>query len=207
MSDLRALADITVEQGNRRDQLTGVLLAKTPASVRLEALSPFGQPFLLVTIHDDRLTAYNVAANEATVGPATAETAARLLKLPFDPDDLVGILAGRAVPPKDLRQAAILPPDARGPSLSMVGPLNEQRVWMNFQTGVVQQIQIIGGRIDARVAYDRDEAGSLKGFNLTAAQSWLTGTVRYRDVVENGGVDAERFAFSVPKGAKIHEIR
>jgi hypothetical protein len=31
--------------------------------------------------------------------------------------------------------------------------------------------------------------------------------VRYRDVVENGGVDTERFAFSVPKGAKIHEIR
>src|SRR5437899_8879723 len=50
--DLRALADVSLKRGSERQRLSGVLLARAPASVRFEALSPFGQPFLLVTIHD-----------------------------------------------------------------------------------------------------------------------------------------------------------
>lgn len=206
-SDLRALSDITIEQGGRRDRLAGVLLAKAPTSVRFEALSPFGQPIYVATMHGGRLAAYNAIANEASVGPATAETAARLLKLPFEPETLVGILAGLAVPPPDLRTAEVLKPDEAGPSLSMVGAVNEQRVWMDFQSGVVRQIQITGGRFDARVTFHRDAAGTLRGFDLTAAQNWITGTVRYRDLVIDGGIEQDRFVFSIPKGAKIHEIR
>jgi outer membrane lipoprotein-sorting protein len=206
-SDLRTLADITVEQAGRRDRLAGVLLAKAPTSVRFEALSPFGQPVYVATVHDGRLAAYNAVANEATVGPANAETAARLLKLPFEPEDLVGVLAGLAVPPQDLRTAEVVKPDEAGPSLSLVGAVHEQRIWMDFQTGIVSQIQITGGRFDALVTYRRDAAGVLRGFDLTAAQGWLTGTVRYRDLAIDGGLDQGRFVFSIPKGAKIHEIR
>jgi outer membrane lipoprotein-sorting protein len=206
-SDLRALSDITVEQGGRRDRLAGVLLAKAPASVRFEVLSPFGQPLYVATIHEGRLVAYDAVANEATVGPATAETAGRLLKLPFEPEALVGILAALAVPPDDLRTAEILKPDEAGPSLSMVGPVNEQRVWMDLQTGVVRQIQITGGRFDARVTYHRDASGLLRGFDLAAAQNWITGTVRYRDLVIDGGIPPDRFVFSVPKGARTRELR
>ena len=206
-SDLRALADVRVERGGDKQQFTGVLLLKVPVSIRFEGLSPFGQPLLLVTIHEGQLTAYNTASQEAVVGPATAETAARLLSLPVDPEDLIGALAGRAVPPKELRVAQILPADAQGPSVELIGALHRQRVWMDFTTGIVHQIEITGGRLEARVTYHRGPDGSLAGFDLWAAQGNVTGSVRYRNLVVGAGIDGERFRLAIPAGASIERLR
>lgn len=206
-SDLRTLADIRIDRGGERQALTGVLLAKAPASVRFEALSPMGQPLLLVTIHDGRLTSYNVAANAAVLGPATADTAARLLHLPFDPDDLVGVLAARPAPPKDLRVAELLPPDEHGSSLEVIGGIHRQRIWMDFETGVVRQLQIVGGRFEVRVTYLLDADGRPAGFDLTGGQAAVTSSVRYRDPAFDAGIDPERFHFSVPETAKIQQLR
>ncbi len=206
-SDLRTLADIRIERGGQQRQLVGVLLARAPASVRLEALSPLGQPLLLATIHDGRLTAYDAASNSAVVGPATADTAARLLSLPFEPDDLVGVLAGRPAPPKDLRTAEVLAADNHGPSIELSGAVNRQRVWMDFTTGVVRQVEIIGGRYAVRVTYFLRDGGGPLGFDLWAAEGNLRGTVRYRDPVYDAGVDPARFSLTLPERAKIEELR
>jgi outer membrane lipoprotein-sorting protein len=205
--DLRALADVTLKRGRERQRLSGVLLARAPASVRFEALSPFGQPFLLVTMHDGRITAYNAATNEARVGAANVETAADLLSLPVEPEDLVALLSGRAVPPKDLRVAEIQPPDELGPSITLVGRYNRQRVWLDFETGVVRQVTISGGRTEATVTFQRGADGAPTGFDLTAGNGYVTGAVRYRSLTLNAGVDAERFALTLPKDAKINSIR
>lgn len=202
-SDLRALADVRVERGDRKQQVTGALLLKAPASLRFEALSPFGPPLLIVTIHDGQLVTYNTVSNAATVAPATADTAGRLFSLAVEPHELVGLLAGHVVPPKDLRVATILPADEHGPSLEMIGALHRQRVWMDLTTGVVRRVQVAGGRIDALLIYQRDDEGTTTGFTLAAAQDNVTGTARYRDVVINAGVEPERFQLTVPSGASI----
>jgi outer membrane lipoprotein-sorting protein len=132
VTDQRGLADIVVDRGGQRQKLTGVVLAKAPGSLRFEALSPFGQPMLVAVVHDGKLTSYSVLTNEAVVGEATADTTSRLLGLPFEPHDLVAMVSGYAVPPGDLRIGEILPPDDAGPSLSLVGRFNEQRIWMDF---------------------------------------------------------------------------
>jgi outer membrane lipoprotein-sorting protein len=205
--DLRALADVSLKRGSDRQQLSGVLLARAPASVRFEALSPFGQPFLLVAMHDGRITAYNAATNEARVGPATVESAAELISLPVEPEDLVALLSGRVAPPKDLRVAEILPPDELGPSINLVGRYNRQRVWLDFETGIVRQVTITGGRTEATATFRRAEDGTLTGFDVSAGNGYATGVVRYRSLVVNAGVDAERFALTLPKDAKIQTIR
>ncbi len=206
-SDLRALAEITLDRGRQRQRLRGVLLAKAPDSIRFEALSPLGPPLLLATVHDGHLTVYNAVNNEATVGPATAETAARVLSLPIDPDDLVAVLAGRTVPPKDLRVAEIVAPDADGPSLTLIGRLHRQRVWMDFATGVVRQLEIEGGRAAARIVFQRDGRGVLTGFDLDAGQGYVKATVRYENLVVDGGVDVTRFVIAIPKDAKTRSLR
>ena len=206
-SDLRALVDVRLARGGDKQQFTGALLLKAPASLRFEALSPFGQPLLVATMHDGQIVTYDVAAHAAVVAPATANTAARLFSLPVEPDELVGVLAGRAVPPKDLRVATILPPDAHGPSLEMIGALHRQRVWMDFATGIVRQIQITGGRVEALVTYQRAADGTLTGFDVSAAQDNVTGSVRYRDLVVGAGVDPERFRLTIPAGASIERLR
>ena len=207
LSDLRALADITVTKGSQEQRFTGVLLSKTPASLRFEAISPFGQPVLLVTVKDGELVAYNAATNEVTTGPATVETAASMLSLPFEPDDLVAVLSGRVVPPKDLRVAEIFAPDADGPSINLIGKYHEQRVWMDFSTGVVNRVNIVGGRTEAEIRFLRAEDGSLTGLDASAGQGYVTAKVRYRSLVLNGGVDPERFVLTPPKDAKTHSIR
>jgi outer membrane lipoprotein-sorting protein len=207
VTDLRALADIDVDRGGQRQRLSGVLLAKAPGSVRFEALSPFGQPFLLVAMHDGQITAYNAATNEARVGPADVQTAAKLISLPVEPEDLVAVLSGRAAPPKDLRVAELMPPDELGPSISLVGRYNRQRVWLDFETGIARQVTIIGGRTEATVTFQREKDGALTGLDVSAANGYATGTVRYRSYELNTGVDAERFALTPPKDAKIQPIR
>lgn len=206
-TDLRALADITIEKGGERQRLTGVLLARAPGSVRFEALSPFGQPFLFVTVHEGRLTAYDATTNEATVGEASAEATARMLSLPFDPDDLVGVLSGRAAPPKDLRVVEILPADEHGPSLNLIGGVHQKRVWMDFRSGVVRRLSITGGRAAAVVSYLVNPEGTLTGFDLSAGEGYVTAAVRYRNLATGVGVEPERFTFALPKDAKTRAIR
>jgi outer membrane lipoprotein-sorting protein len=205
--DLRALADVSFKRGSDRQRLSGVVLARAPASVRFEALSPFGQPFLLVAMHDGQITAYNAATNEARVGPADVQSAAKLISLPVEPEDLVALLSGRAAPPKDLRVAELMPPDELGPSISLVGRYNRQRVWLDFETGIARQVTIIGGRTEATVTFQREKDGALTGFDVNAANGYATGTVRYRSFQLNAGIDAERFALTPPKDAKIQPIR
>ena len=206
-SDMRALAELTMKKGSEQQHLTGVLLAKRPTSLRFEAISPFGQPFLLVTVNAGELIAYNAATNEVTTGPATVETAASMLSLPFEPDDLVAVLSGRVVPPKDLRVAEIFPPDADGPSVNLIGRYHEQRVWMDFATGVVHRVNIVGGRAEAIIRFLRDEAGALTGLDVSAGQGYVTAKLRYRSLQLNEGVDPERFVLTPPKDAKTHVIR
>jgi outer membrane lipoprotein-sorting protein len=205
--DFRALAEIDLDRGGQRERFSGVLLAKAPGSVRFEALSPFGQPVLVAVVHDGRLTTYDATTNEAMVGEATAETTARLLGLPFEPHDLVAVVSGYAVPPADLRIGEILPPDDLGPSLALVGRFHEQRIWMDFETGVVRQLQIVGGRAAATVTYLRDPEGRMTGFDLTAAAEYVTGSVRYRNAAIGVGLPPDRFTLTVPKGAKTQPIR
>ena len=206
-TDLRALADIVLTRGRERQRLRGVLLVKAPSSIRFEALAPFGPPLLLVAIHEGRVTAYNAVKNEAHVGPANAEAVAKVLGLPLNPEDLVAALAGRVAPPPDLRSAELLPPDDAGPSLSLVSVGGRRRVWLDLETGVVRQLEIFGSPFNALIKYRRDGAGVLTGFDLEAAQSYVTGSITYQNLVEGSGIDEERFTVAVPKGAKIQSIR
>lgn len=206
-SDLRTLADVSAQRGTERYRLRAVILAKAPASVRFEALSPMGQPLLVAAIHEGRMTAYDATTDEATVGPATAEAAAQLLSLPFEPEDLVGVLAGRPLPPRDLREAEMLPADADGPSIKLIGAINAQRVWMDFETGLVRQLEISGGRGDARIAFRRDRDGTMGGFDLTAGMGLIKSVVRYVNPTLGGGLEPDRFVVTPPKGAKIRPIR
>jgi outer membrane lipoprotein-sorting protein len=205
-TDLRALADISLTRGRQRQRLRGVLLVKAPGSVRFEALSPLGPPLLIVTVHEGRMAAYDATKHEVLEGQATAESVAKVLGLPLDPEDLVAVLTGRLRTPRDLKSAELLPADDAGPSLSLEDAGGSQRVWVDPQTGAIRQREIYGSRFNALVKYRRD-GGSLSGFDLDAAQSYVTGSVSYQNLIEGQGIDAERFTLAVPKGAKTQPIR
>jgi outer membrane lipoprotein-sorting protein len=206
-SDLRTLADVVVQRGGERQQARAVILAKAPDSVRFEALSPMGQPLLVATVHEGRLTAYDATTNQTTVGPATAEVTGRILGLPFEPRDLVAVLAGYALPPPDVRTAELLAPDDAGPSLELVGPANRRRIWMDLATGQVRQVELASGLTKARIVFQRDPRGESSGFELRALVSYIQASVRYEGPVFASALPSNLFVFTPPKDAKIQEIR
>ena len=205
---MRALADVSLTRGGERQRVQGAVLIRAPSSVRMEALSPFGPPLMVLTVSNGQITAYNALKNEALVGPADSETISKVLRLPLDPDDLVSVLAGRFAGPRDLRSAEVRPPDEMGPSLELVdGAGGRQRVWLDLGTGVIQQRQLFGSRFNALIKYRRDGTGALAGFDLDAAMSYVTGSVTYMNLVEGEDIDPERFTLAIPKGAKTQPIR
>src|SRR5262249_62405769 len=106
-----------------------------------------------------------------------------------------------------LRVAEMVPADAAGRSISMTGDVHEQRVWMDFTTGVVSQLQIIGGRVAATVVFQRNPEGALTGFDASAADRYVTATVRYKNAATGVGLTPDRFALTLPKDAKTQPIR
>lgn len=204
--DFRTLAEIDLRRGDERRRFLAVVLLQAPASIRVEALSPLGQPVFVGVVHDRRVVVYDAVANEATIGPATSDTAARLLSLAIEPNDLVGILAGRPAPVRDLRQAEIVA-DGGEPALLVVGRDHQQRLRMDFATGVVRELQLTGGLYEVRVAYERAPDGSVAGLTLEAPRAGLAGSIRYRDPVLNAGLDPERFALTLPDTARVTPLR
>jgi outer membrane lipoprotein-sorting protein len=90
--DLRSLAEITVRRGGRAQRLSGVmLLLAEPASLRFEALSPFGTPVLIVAGDPQSLTLWEVLDNRAYLAPASPEANRRWLGLALGGEDLVAV--------------------------------------------------------------------------------------------------------------------
>jgi outer membrane lipoprotein-sorting protein len=205
-ADLRTLSEVTVRRGAAVQRFAGALLVKPPASVRFEALSPFGQPFLVVAMSDGTLTSYNVVENAALTGPVGEKTSGRWLGVPLGPEDIVGLLIGRVLPPAGMTAAEILPADGAGPSIQMVGRDRTARVWMDFETGEVRKVEISGRHtliVDYRPEPSRDLPAEI---HAIAPGTGFEITVRYRQPALATGIDAERFRLTVPQGANVQRF-
>ena len=206
--DLQAQVEITIRRGDRVQRLAGVLLLRSPASVRFEALTPWGQPFLLLAATSESFTLYQVAENRAVIGPASAEATARWLGLALSPDELVGILAGHVLPLRDFHSAELLDADALGPSLRLTGPGNVQRLWLDFKTAVPRQVELMGGSTPMRIAYvGGGPAEPPTGLTLTALDRPLSVSIRYQRSTLSAGLSPDLFRLTVPEHAVIHRLR
>jgi len=207
-ADLRTLAEITIQRDGRIQRLTGVLLLRAPASVRFEALTPWGQPFLLLVGNAESVTLYEVADNRALVGPASAKATERWLGLALEPEELVGILAGHVLPLKNPYSAEIVPADRIGPSIKLTGAAGVQRIWADPETGVVRQVELTGAKTPARVTYagggPADPPASL---TVTALDAPLVVSVRYREPKLGTGPSPDLFTLTLPEGVKIQRFR
>lgn len=207
-ADLQAQVEITIRRGDRSQRLTGVLLLRSPASVRFEALTPWGQPFLLLAATSESFTLWEVAENRAVIGPATAEATARWLGFALSPDELVGTLAGHVLPLRDFHSAELLEADALGPSLKLTGPGRVQRVWLDPETAVPRQVELTGGRMPIRVAYVGGGAAEPPtGLTLTALDRPLSVSIRYRHSALGAGLSPDLFRVTVPEHTTIYQLR
>ena len=206
-TDLRTLADIRIQRKERRDRLSGVLLLRAPASMRFEALAPFGTPILVVASDRDALTIWEVPDGRATLLSPTPESSARWLGMALAGDDVVSVLAGRARLLRDPRRVSLLPPDAVGPSLLLENGDGAQRVWFDPASGRPRQIEWTGGKHPARVVFDPFDGEAPAGLTLATLDRTLEVRLRYREPQVNAGLDAARLKVTVPDSVHIRDFR
>jgi outer membrane lipoprotein-sorting protein len=199
--DLRSLTDITIRRSGRTDRLSGVLLLRAPASLRFEALTPFGPPILVVASDAETVTLWEVAQERAYLARATPEATRRWLGLALGSEDLVALLAGYALPPRDPLSGTMVPPDDMGPSVAFETADGRQRIWLDATTGDVRQVEWTGGSQPARAAFVAN------GVHLSTLDGKLDVTVAYRDPQRNSGFDPALLTLTVPQGVKIVDFR
>jgi len=200
--------EITIRRGDRAQRLNGVLLLRSPASVRFEALTPWGQPFLLLAATAESFTLWEVPANRAVTGPASADMTARWLGLALSPDELVGILAGHLLPLRDFQSAELLEADGLGPSVRLAGRGRVQQLWLDPETAVPRQMELQGGRTPMRVTYVGGGATEPPTeLTLAALDRSLSVRVRYRQAVLGTGLSSDLFVLTVPQDTTIHRLR
>lgn len=206
--DLRSLADITLRRGGRSQRLSGVmLLLGEPASLRFEALSPFGTPVLIVAGDPQSLTLWEVLDNRAFLAPASPDANRRWLGLALGGEDLVALLAARARPLPDPSRVELVAPDEIGPSLRLTGRDVEQRIWFDPASGQAKQIEWTG-KNPARVTFTPTPPDAPPaGLRLETPDGALRVTVTYRDPRMNTGLDPALLKLTVPEHVRIQDFR
>ena len=206
--DLRSLAEITVRRGGRAQRLSGVmLLLAEPASLRFEALSPFGTPVLIVAGDPQSLTLWEVLDNRAYLAPASPEANRRWLGLALGGEDLVALLSGRARPLPDPTGVELVAPDETGPSVRLTGRDVEQRIWFDPASGQARQVEWTG-KNPARVTFTpAPPDGPPAGLRLETPDRTLRVSVTYRDPKMNTGLDPALLKLTVPEHVRIQDFR
>lgn len=206
--DLRSLADITVRRSGRAQRLSGVmLLLGEPASLRFEALAPFGSPVLIVAGDPQSLTLWEVLDNRAYLAPASPDANRRWLGLALGGEDLVALLGARARPLPNPSRVDLVPPDETGPSLRLTGGDVEQRIWFDPATGQAKQIEWTG-KNPARVTFTPTPPDAPPaGLRLETPDGTLRVSVAYRDPRMNTGLDPALLKLTVPEHVRIQDFR
>jgi outer membrane lipoprotein-sorting protein len=206
--DLRSLADITVRRSGRAQRLSGVmLLLGEPASLRFEALSPFGTPVLIVAGDPQSLTLWEVLDDRAYLAPASPEANRRWLGLTLGGEDLVALLAARARPLPDPTRVELVAPDETGPSVRLTGRDVEQRIWFDPDSGQARQVEWTG-KNPARVTFSpTPPEAPPAGLRLETPDGSLRVSVTYRDPKMNTGLDPALLKVTVPEHVRIQDFR
>jgi outer membrane lipoprotein-sorting protein len=208
LKDLRSLTDITIRRSNRSQRLSGVLLLLgDPASLRFEALSPFGTPVLIVAGDPKSVTLWEVLDNRAYIAPASPEANRRWLGLALGGEDLVALLSGRVRPMPDPTAVELLGADSIGPSLRLAGAAGEQRIWFDPDSGQARQVEWTG-KNPARVTFAPTAPdGPPAGLQLETPDGALQVRVAYRNPQMNSGLDPSLLTLTVPEHVRIQDFR
>jgi outer membrane lipoprotein-sorting protein len=210
--DLRTLAEIAIRQRGRSQRFNGALLLKRPASLRFEALSPFGPPLLVVAARPEQVTIWEVPAGRAYLLPSTPDANRRWLGLALPTEDLVALLAGHVRPLRAPRSGALLPADEVGPSVRLNGDEGTQRTWLD-PAGRPLKVEWTEGKNPMRVTFTRPASDPATGGSVPRAIALVTldgrleVSVTYRDPAVETGFDPALMMLDVPQGVEIQDFR
>ena len=110
-TSLRAVLDLTVWYGGRRQYLQQVAAVERPALIRLETIGWAGLTTLVVASDGQRLQGHIPLENIYVAGRATPDNVAAVIGIQVEPSHLVRLLLGLPPLPIEIDKSAIFRPE------------------------------------------------------------------------------------------------
>lgn len=186
------------------------LSVRRPASIRIEALTPLGDPAAVLVADQGRFALLDLRHNIFYRGPASPQNLSRLIPAPFTPDELVAVLTG-AIPELRDAQPGSAQRDGEGYRLTLVAPQILQEVWLGSDLRV-QKIRRTTGRGDLLWEVALDEHDDSSGaqlprlIHLEAPLGKARVDLRLRNLITGKPPPQGAFLLGVPQGMQVEEV-
>lgn len=196
--------------------ISGVLLAKRPASLKFLGLSPLGQPLLLLSLHDDRFVFVDVQGQKGYTGKLTARKVAELLPVEKLADEgLFVLLTGKPAIPLD-EGLVVVSPAREGTGRYLLswpaGDEHRKQVVFDGAAGQVEAFRLLdaAGQMLLEIGYshEREERCGVPN-SLSISGSEVRGSVEcaFEQVFRADSLPASDFELAVPESFTMEEVR
>lgn len=209
LTDLKARALFTLRTPEQEIAAEHAVVLSGESSLRLESLSPMGQPTGLLVAHGGHLRWVDPVGGRYWDGPASEEALERLAGVPLDPTEMVAILAG-SIPPGAVAVGPYLEGEPGGGayrfSLSTGGEVEEVEVASRDLTVLSRRRYNSDGHEVLRVSFsnfrDFDDYPLPLLVEVALPERDYRLKVEYQKVLANQKVDEGIFDLPIPPGSR-----
>jgi outer membrane lipoprotein-sorting protein len=180
---------------------------KRPDSIRIEALTPVGDPAAVLVAKEGRFSLLDLRAGVFYRGPATPANLSRLVPVPFRPEELVAALTG-AIPELAGSQAAESKRTSDGTELTFAKDGISQKVLLGNDLRVLQvQRTDEKGKPLWSMKLDQHQDSVPMLLHLDAPGAKTQVDLRLRNVTTGKEPPASAFQLAVPQGMRVEEVQ
>jgi hypothetical protein len=184
---------------------------KRPASLRMEALSPMGDPAAVLVADQGRFAMLDLRNNVFYRGPATPGNLSRLIPAPLRDEEIVALVTGD-IPelPGGRPETAVREGD--GYRLAIASPRMRQEVVLGGDLRVVQ-VRRLDAASNLLWSVGLDEHDDASGaqvprlLHLEAPPDKIKVDLRLRSVLAGKPPPAGAFLLGVPPGVRVEEVQ
>jgi hypothetical protein len=203
-----AKAFVQAQQGGRFELHVSV---KRPDSIRIEALTPVGDPAAVLVASSGKFALIDLRDNVYYRGPATPQNLSRLIPVPMTPEALVAVITG-AIPELPGAQPSAAKREGDGSQLTFTAPGVSQQVSLGGDLRVLQvQRTTDQGKLIWKVSLDQHDGASGAQLpmllHLDAPDARTQVDLRLRNVVTGKEPPASAFLLAVPQGMRVEEVQ
>jgi hypothetical protein len=184
---------------------------KRPASIRMEAINPIGDPVAVLVADQGRFALLDLRENVFYRGPSTPENLSRLIPAPLRDDEIVSLITGDIPELGDARPDSAAR-DGDGYRLVIVSPRMRQEVTLGGDLRVVG-VRRFDSRDNLLWTVTLDEHDDSSGaqvprlLHLEAPPGKIKVDVRLRNLLAGKPPPAGAFLLGVPPGMRVEEVQ
>ena len=210
LQGLKGLAEVSVSSPGKSFHGQQVLFARRPGFLRVESLSPLGNPLLYLVTDGTEIRLYNPEENRYYRGDYRAGSLSFALPMELHPSEVVNFLLGGG-PSADPEKISLRPDSSEGLwVLELHSPSRgvTETLWVHPQLFHILRADLRRSALSYRLSFSDFRQAKEKLFphrmRLSSEDSRTRISVGFPEVELNPDWKAQDFSLPVPQGATVH---